>query len=461
MTIKSYAQLRRATALVCATLLVPHGGPLAAQQQPPPAKPAAGAEPANSAPEPEQPKLKAPEQLDSLVAPIALYPDPLLAQMLAASTYPLEIVQAQQWLKKNSSLTGENLTKAAAKEPWDPSVQALVAFPEAMKMLDENVQWTIDLGNAFLAQQSDVMDAIQRMRRKAKDAGKLDSTKEQKVEVKTVEQKTIVEIKPADPQVVYVPSYNPTVVYGPPVYAYPPIVYPPPPSTAAVITTAAVSFGVGVMMGAFWSGCCHGGYGWGCGWGGGGNTVIVNNSFNTRYGYNNINNSTNINRGGDRTAARGGNTNSWQHNPSHRKSVPYSDRSTAQKFGGSVRDSSGRTERFDRSSQPRASTADRSADRGRQDGGREFSGDRQRQRDSAGVQDRAGSGQDRMGDRSVGRDSGRQSGFSGSESRARSEAASNRGFSSSRESGMGGGRSGSRGGGGGGRSGGRGGGRRR
>ena len=128
----------------------------------------------SSRPRPEEePKLKSADQLDSLVAPIALYPDPLLGQILAASTYPLEIVQAQRWLKENSKLTGENLTKAAAKQPWDASVQALVAFPQALKLLDENIQWTTDLGNAFLDQQSDVMDAIQRMRKKAKDGGKL------------------------------------------------------------------------------------------------------------------------------------------------------------------------------------------------------------------------------------------------------------------------------------------------
>src|SRR5947209_11556240 len=205
------------------------------------------------------------DELDSLVAPIALYPDPLLAQSLAASTYPLEIVQAQRWMKENSKLTGENLTKAAAKQPWDASVQAMVAFPQALKLLDDNIQFTTDLGNAFLDQQADVMDAIQRMRKKAKDGGKLQTTKEQKVEVQTVEQKTVIVIQPADPQVIYVPSYQPTVVYGAaPVYAYPPVVYP---SAGYVAATAAVSFGVGVMMGAMWGGCCGGGYGWGMGWG--------------------------------------------------------------------------------------------------------------------------------------------------------------------------------------------------
>src|SRR5262249_42964619 len=175
---------------------------------------------------------------------------PLLGQILAASTYPLEIVQAQRWLKENSKLTGENLTKAAAKQPWDASVQALVAFPDALKLLDANIQWTQDLGNAVLDQQADVMDAIQRMRKKAKDAGKLSSSKEQKVEVKTVESKTVIEIQPSNPQVIYVPSYDPVTVYGAaPVYAYPPIAYPAYPY-GAVAATAAISFGVGGAMGA-------------------------------------------------------------------------------------------------------------------------------------------------------------------------------------------------------------------
>src|SRR6185295_3145117 len=167
-------------------------------------QPAGGAAPA-------APKPKSADQLDSLVAPIALYPDPLLAQVLAACTYPLEIVQAARWLKENSKLTGENLTKAAQKQPWDPSIQALVAFPSALNFLDKNIQWTQDLGNAFLDQQTEVMDAIQRMRKKAKDSGKLQSTKEQKVEVKTVETKTVIEIQPSNPQVIYVPRYDPVV----------------------------------------------------------------------------------------------------------------------------------------------------------------------------------------------------------------------------------------------------------
>jgi Protein of unknown function (DUF3300) len=162
------------------------------------------------------------DQLDSLVAPIALYPDPLLAQVLAASTYPLEVIQLQQWLQSHPGLKNKALTDAVEKEDWDPSVQGLAPLPDAVKQLSENIKWTTDLGNAFLAQQGDVMDAVQRMRMKAKSAGALTSNAQQKVETQVVESKTVVVIQQANPQVIYVPTYNPVVVYGPPVYPYPP-----------------------------------------------------------------------------------------------------------------------------------------------------------------------------------------------------------------------------------------------
>ena len=130
---------------------------------------------------PEQAAKIPPDQLDSLVAPIALYPDPMLAQTLAASTYPLELIQLQQWLAKNPGLKDKALADAAMKQPWDPSVQALAALPEVVKRLADDIQWTTDLGNAFLAQQSDVLDAVQRMRKKAQDTGNLKSTEQQKV----------------------------------------------------------------------------------------------------------------------------------------------------------------------------------------------------------------------------------------------------------------------------------------
>jgi hypothetical protein len=416
MIFGKYGDWRQMAALVCTFLLAPGNLPVLKAQQASAAKPDAAA--ATTA---EKAKPRSPEQLDSVVAPLALYPDPLLAQVLAASTYPLEIVQCARWQKANPKLAGEELTKAAAKQPWDASVQALVAFPAALKLLDENLQWTTDLGNAFLDQQSEVMDAVQRMRKKAKDGGKLESTKQQNVQVTTIENKQVIEIKPADPQVIYVPSYSPTVVYGPPVYAYPPIAYPTY-STGAVVATAAVSFGVGVMMGAMWSGCCHSGYGWGMGWhGGGNNDITINNNFHQRNGYANVSggNRTNVS-GGNRVNAQGGN--SWQHNPQHRGSVPYSDRSS-QKFGDSNRGG--------RDLGNQASNRDLG-------GSRDGSRDASRDRGQSGARD-GGAGQDRVGDRNVGRDSGsRQSAFSGAESRGRSDAASNRGFSSSRQSSSGG-----------------------
>src|SRR5882724_4066517 len=168
----------------------------------------------------EAPKL--PNELDSLVAPIALYSDPLLAQTLAASTYPLEIIQLQQWMDRNKNLTGKALADAVAKQAWDPSVQGLVEFPDVVQRMAGNVQWTTDLGNAFLAQQTDVMDAVQRMRAKAQGTGNLKTSAQSVVKTETVPSgKQVIEIQQANPDVVYVPSYDPTVVYGPPAPEYP------------------------------------------------------------------------------------------------------------------------------------------------------------------------------------------------------------------------------------------------
>src|SRR5262249_11453791 len=149
-------------------------------------------------------KLPAP-QLDSLVAPIALYPDPLLANTLAASTYPLEVIQMQQWMNNNPSLKDKALADAVAKQPWDPSVQSLAATPDVVVRMASNITWTTDLGNAFISQQSDVMDAVQRMRNKAQGTGNLKTTSQQVVETKTVEGgKQVVYIEPAQSETVYV-----------------------------------------------------------------------------------------------------------------------------------------------------------------------------------------------------------------------------------------------------------------
>ena len=247
MLIETHRNVFRTTALVCSALLVRGNVPLFAQQPntPPAAAPASAA--------------LAPGALDSLVAPIALYPDPLLAQVLAASTYPLELVQLQQWLEKHKGLNEKALADAVQKENWDPSIQSMAALPDVVKQLVENIKWTAELGNAFLAQQSDVMDAVQRMRTSAKDSGKLQSSEQMKVETKVVESKSVIVIEQANPQVVYVPSYNPAVIWGaPPVYAYPPY-YPPAGYYAAGV---ALSFGVGIAMGAMWGG----GWGYNAGW---------------------------------------------------------------------------------------------------------------------------------------------------------------------------------------------------
>jgi hypothetical protein len=255
------------------------------------------------------------DQLDSLVAPIALYPDPLLAQTLAASTYPLEVIQLQQWLQKNPNLKDKALEDAVAKQNWDPSIQGLAAVPEVVKQLADNIQWTTDLGNAFLDQQADVMAAVQRMRAKAQGNGNLKTTEQQTVETQTVDGgKQAIVIQQAKPDVVYVPSYNPTVVYGAAVYPYPPIAYPPPGYYAAGM---AVSFGVGVALGAAWGG----GWGYGCGWGHGDVNINVNNKYVNNY--NKTNNINNANK-------------NWQHNPQHRGGAPYGNRETANRYGGTA-----------------------------------------------------------------------------------------------------------------------------
>lgn len=322
--------VRKATALICTFLVFPGDVSLLMGQS------SAGTQnPGAQAPLPDapstqkQPALRA-EQLDSLVAPIALYPDPMLAQTLAAATYPLEIIQLQQWLEKHKELKDKALADAVSKQPWDPSVQALAGLPEVVKRLANDIQWTTDLGNAFLAQQSDLMDAVQRMRQKAQSKGNLKSSEQQKVETKVVDSKSVIVVEQANPQVVYVPSYDPVVVYGAPAYPYPPIYYPPPGYYAAGM---AISFGVGVAMGAFWSG----GWGWGAGWGGNNNITVNRN--------NNFNRNTSV-RGGNRVStlpARGGSN--WQHNPSHRGGAPYGNREVANKFGGTARGDSAATRR--------------------------------------------------------------------------------------------------------------------
>jgi len=302
--------IRSVTAIICAIIVLPCNLALGAMQQKPQANAASQASPGN-----QDSKLSK-DQLDSLVAPIALYPDPLLAQTLVACTYPLEIVQLQQWLGQNKKLKGKELTAAVEKQSWDPSIQAMAAFPDLVKQLSENIKWTDELGNAFLAQQSEVMEAVQRMRAKAVEKGALKSSEQQKVETKVVENKTVVVVQPASTEVVYVPSYSPAVVWGAPYYPYPVMAYPAYPAGGMLL-----GFGVGVAMGAAWGG---GGWGWNTGWGG-------NNDININRNNTFVNNS---NRAGNRY---GGANGSWQHNPQHRGGAPYANRSTANRYGGAAR----------------------------------------------------------------------------------------------------------------------------
>jgi len=260
------------------------------------------------------------EQLTQMVAPIALYPDELLSQILMASTYPLEVVQASRWVKQNKGLKEDALAKALEKLPWDPSVKSLVNFPQVLDMMNEKLDWTATLGDAFLSQPKEVMSMVQKLRAKAETEGNLKTTAEQKVVVEK-ETQTII-IQPASPQVVYVPVYNPTVVYGAwPYPYYPPYYYYP---TGYVAGAAAFSFLAGVAVGAAW------GYAWGgCNWHGGNVDIDINRNANIN---------RNINRGNyaNQMPARGqGGQGTWQHNPQHRQGVAYRDQGTSQRFGQS------------------------------------------------------------------------------------------------------------------------------
>jgi hypothetical protein len=353
------------------------------------------------------------EELDQMLAPIALYPDSLLSQILMASTYPLDIVQASRWANRNEDLKGDALTAALEKQNWDPSVKSLVNFPQVLEMMNEKLDWTGKLGDAFLAQEKDVMDTIQQLRAKAQTAGNLKTTKEQTV---VVEKETII-IEPASPQVIYVPAYNPAVVYGPWWYpAYPPYYYYPPGYVAGA---AAFSFVAGVAVGAAW------GYAWGgCNWHGGNVDIDINRNAD-------INRNINRDKYAQQWQQRGqSGRGKWQHDPGQRKGVAYRDSATARKFGqSSARSASTRDARgFGESRQPGSQARDLGGG-ARGDAGR-----------TSGMQ----------------RSSGRENAFSGAGSGSQERMASQRGQASRSQS-----LSGSRGGvGGGARGGGRGGGRR-
>jgi hypothetical protein len=250
-------------------------------------------------------------ELDAVVAPIALYPDALLAQVLMAATYPLEIVQADRFAKANKSLKGDKLDDALAKQDWDGSVKALVATSTVLAMMNDDLDWTEKLGDAVLAQQPDVMDAIQRLRAKAEANGKLQTTKEQKVTVSKEADKEVIVIEPTSPETVYVPYYEPAVVYGAWDYpAYPPYYFPPAPGW--------------VVGGAIASGIA-----WGAGFAIG-NAIWDN--FDWRHGNINvdIDKNVNINKHVNRNNVKTGN---WEHNPQHRKGVSYNNKQVQNKFG--------------------------------------------------------------------------------------------------------------------------------
>lgn len=291
------------------------------------------------------------EQLDQMMAPVALYPDTLLAQVLMASTYPGDVADAVAWSKANKDAKGEEAVKQVANQPWDPSVQSLVAFPQLLAVLGQDPSWVQRMGDAFLAQPEAVMESVQRLRRQADAAGNLKSNEQQKVSKQSAPPpgttattttvpagtQTIV-IEPANPEVVYVPSY-PSSVYGSWAYpSYPPYYYPPP---AYYYPGAALfSFGIGVAVGgALWGNC---------NWWGGDVDIDVNR-------YNNINSNRQINR----------NDNTWRHNAANRDGVPYRDNASREKFGRQL-DGAGQRDAFRGREGTRdgARTADR--DRARQ-----------------------------------------------------------------------------------------------
>src|SRR5712672_2059415 len=274
--------------------------PVAVSAQTADKPPAPQAQPASQTPSTAEP-LK-PEQLEALVAPIALYPDELLANVLAASTYPLEVVQAERWLKERKSLKGDALKKEVDKQSWDDSIKALASTAEVLTMMSDKLEWTITLGDAFLAQQPEVMDAIQRLRTKAYDNKKLVTTKQQKVSVKTQESKQVVVIEPAEPGTMYVPYYEPATVYGTWPYAdYPPYYFGYPSYIGAGVVAAGIAFGTAWAIGR-----------WGNYWGGGCNWGNRNVYINHR--------TTNIGNG-------------WQHNAAHRQGVRYNNANVQQRFG--------------------------------------------------------------------------------------------------------------------------------
>jgi hypothetical protein len=288
-----------------------------------------------------------PEELEQLAAPVALYPDSLLAQVLMASTYPLEVVQAERWVKQNPALKGS--ADALNKLTWDPSVKSLIDFPQVLTMMSEKLDWTVKLGDAFIADQKAIMDAVQRLRGKAYAEGNLKSSKEQTVKVEVAPAAAtgqssgaasgapqVIVVESSSPSTVYVPTYNPAVVYGSwPYPAYPPYYYYPPGYTAGA---AMVSFGFGVAVGAAW------GHAWGhADWDGGDVDIDIDQNVNfngdiDREKYKAERDARQTDRQGNRDTRQGdrqsGRGSTFQHDPSHRQGVAYRDSATSERFRG-------------------------------------------------------------------------------------------------------------------------------
>ncbi|MGC2081008.1 MAG: DUF3300 domain-containing protein, partial [Xanthobacteraceae bacterium] len=250
-------------------------------------------------------------QLDALLSPIALYPDALLSEILMASTYLLEVVEADRWVNANKNLKSDALKAAVDQQSWDDSVKSLVATPSVLDMMSDKLDWTQKIGDAVLAQQPDVMDSIQRLRMKAEANNKLSSNQQQTVSRQQQNGKQVIVIAPGQPNTLYVPYYDPAVVYGPwPYPSYPPYYWPAPGYIAAGVIATGLAFGAGYALGRWASG----GY-WGGGFNWGGNNININRNININ----------NINRGGG---------NNWVHNPVHRQGVRYNSADVANRFGG-------------------------------------------------------------------------------------------------------------------------------
>jgi hypothetical protein len=243
-------------------------------------------------------KVLSQQELDQLLAPIALYPDALVAQVLMASTYPLEVIEAARWVRAHPELKGDQLEAALQEQSWDPSVKGLVVVPQVLTMMDERLDWTEKLGDAFLAQQQAVMDTIQSLRARAQTAGNLTSTPEQTVVTEGKE----IRIEPAKPEVIYVPVYNPAVIYGPWWWPAPPYYWYPP---GYVATGPFIYFGFGIVVGAAIWGACDWGH----------RTVVVNVPHYNTFNHTRVANPQ------------------WSHDVDHRRGVPYRDDATRHKFG--------------------------------------------------------------------------------------------------------------------------------